>query len=207
MRFRTGWRVFSCSACVALLVLITVPAAVADPVFTVESSATLKAFRLIVFGGGEIDDVRGAALVDVANPGPVGTISLFDPTGGVPVPSFMTLAFGNDILDGGNSTFTEETQIVINMASEVVTPTTLTLFGVGTAVGPVTDAALAATIGNLEFNFGLFNITTDPNTGNVLATYQFSGMETVPEPRYWVLLSLAFVGIAFAGRRRLGIQS
>lgn len=207
MRFRTGWGFFSCSACVALLVLITVPVAVADPVFTIEPSATLKALRLIVFGGGEIDDVRGAAMVDVANPGPVGTISLFDPTGGVPVPSFMTLAFGNDILNAGNSAMTEETQVVINMASEIVTPTTLTLFGEGTAVGPITDAALAATIGNLEFNFGLFNITTDPNTGNVLATYQFSGMETVPEPRYWVPLFLTFVGIAFAARRRYGVQN
>jgi hypothetical protein len=212
MRLQTCRRILFLTLCVAVLAFSTMPAAVADPVFTVEPSATLKALRLIIFGGGEIDDVRGAALVDVSNPGPVGQISILDPTGGVPVPTFLTLAFGNTVLDGANSTFTEETQVVLNMASQIVTPTTLSLFGTGIAVGAVTDAALAATIGNLEFDFGLFNITTDPNTGDVLATYQFSSMETVPspvpEPRSWILLFVAFAGCALAIRyRRRGIQN
>jgi hypothetical protein len=181
--------------CIALLAVAAVPFANADT-FSVEASATLKAFRLIVFGGGEIDDVRGAALVDVSDPAPLGTISMFDPTGGVPLPDFLTLAFGNNIVNAGNSTFTEETQVVLDLTSGIVGPTSLSLFGVGTAVGTVTDAALAATIGKLEFDFSLLSVTTDPISGNVLATYQIASIENVPEPRAAVFLIFAISAIA-----------
>jgi len=55
---------------------------------------------------------------------------------------------------------------------------------------PVTDPALAALVGPLEFGFRLENETIDPTSGNRMTQYRLESVRQVPEPSSLALIAM-----------------
>ena len=148
----------------------------------------------------EVLDIRGSTLVDVGSPGVLGTLSLFDSTGGTD-PDALTLPFGNNVLFlvSGN----ESAALILDFASLeggtlLKIPATIT--GIGTITRPDLLAAVAASQVVLGFHQTGSVIIGGPR-GVFLNTFALDSITSVPEPAT-VALSGAGIGALVLARRR-----
>jgi hypothetical protein len=144
----------------------------------------LTVSRLIAFGGGEQDDVRGAAVFSVSNPGLLGDVVLTDSTSGTDPGFAPPLPFGNTNLTGIVAGPQADT-VTFDFGGQLVGPTSDTITAIGTPLFPVpnTDPALLAFDRPLLYTFTLFNFVPNFIDTTALAQYSLTSVAiATPEP-------------------------
>jgi hypothetical protein len=154
----------------------------ADPTFGI-LTGTLTVSRLIAFGGGEQDDVRGAVQFSVSNPALLGDVILTDSQNGTDPGFAPPLLFGNTQLTGIGAGPQADT-VTFDFGTQLVGPTSDSITAIGTPLfpNPNTDPALLAFDRPLLYTFTLFNFVPNFIDTTTLAQYSLTSVVATPEP-------------------------
>jgi hypothetical protein len=134
-------------------------------------------------------DVRGTAIFEVNNPGPIGLVLMSDQ--GAPVPNSVLL-----VDDAGG----QQLNLTFDPNSLVLGLTTL-INATGIPVGTVTDPELLALQRAIQCAFALTGVQSSGNTEQL--TFNFASAQTVPEPGCFNLLGIGFLGVVSSRLKHL----
>lgn len=145
------------------------------------------------FGGGNfVLDFQGSSLIEVYNPGFVGSVLL---TGG-------PADFGNLFLVFVEGSFTEAIAVTLDPLTTQIVGSVLSIEGALTPFGPITIAPLdiISTFSTLRFNF---DFVTSADFGGATVSYlELDSVNGVPEPATWSVMAIGCVAMLRLRKRK-----